>query len=941
MKTKSFLLTIALLTSFSSLTLASQMGTAFTYQGKLTEAGAPASGLYDFRFAVWDASTNGNTVGGPLTTNAVQVAGGLFTVVLDFGGNVFLRDQARWLEISVCTNGSGAFGTLAPRQAIRPSPYALWATGATMASAALGVVNDSVFAPGIATNQVVKTLNGLRDNVALAAGANITLGTNGNTLTLSAAGGGATGGWSLSGNAGTGATTNFLGTTDNQPLELRVNSQRALRLEPTTEDASHSRIVNVLGGSGANQIATGVYGATIAGGGAAQYNQVSSPNIVASDLATVSGGLGNLISSNAPSATIAGGSRNDIKTNAAYGTIGGGSDNSIGVNARSATIGGGEGNVNRSGWATIAGGEYGAIGPNANNATIGGGIWNSVQTNAVCGTIAGGFGNSVSNTFTTVGGGRENQATNDYATVPGGRNNLAGGAYSYAAGRRAKAVHNGALVWADSTDADFASTAANQFLIRASGGVGIGKNNPTSALDVNGTVTADRFISSGSVSFNGEVNYFNLVYLNDHDLYLRGDRNHGLGWYGVMKPFFGAEIDGPVLYGWGGGALGSLASGQTALRWDGNGNVGIGTTVPQAKLDVAGRARVEAVESAGNQALEFYANGYLALRLQPSDGGIPNIIGGYTLNEIPSSVTGGFIGGGGATLWSGAPFQNVVHADFGTIGGGWDNRVESGAGWGFIGGGRGNDLNSSLDCTISGGCSNTVQNGTSSATIAGGTLNTIGSNAHYSSIGGGTANAVGSGDTDCSIGGGAGNTIQDGVRWATIGGGAGNVVQANRATIPGGFAAVANNYGQFAYASGLFSKLGDAQTSIYLLRRAIKSDLGWQELLLDGTEARLHVPTNAYWAFQIQALGVEDRFHGCIGLEASGVVANRNGISRLRGTPTINKTVDDTSLLADFAITTDGSSDVLIIEVSVEDPLGGPVYMPWVARVQTVEITPQ
>jgi len=73
----------------------------------------------------------------------------------------------------------------------------------------------------------------------------------------------------------------------------------------------------------------------------------------------------------------------------------------------------------------------------------------------------------------------------------GGINNFAG-FNSLAAGRRAKANHQGSFVWADSTDADFPSTDANQFIIRASGGVGVNKNNPATALDVNGTVTATR-----------------------------------------------------------------------------------------------------------------------------------------------------------------------------------------------------------------------------------------------------------------------------------------------------------------------------------------------------------------------------------------------------------------------------------------------------------------
>ena len=40
---------------------------------------------------------------------------------------------------------------------------------------------------------------------------------------------------------------------------------------------------------------------------------------------------------------------------------------------------------------------------------------------------------------------------------------------SFAAGRRAKAIHDGAFVWADSEDADFESSRPDQFIIRASG----------------------------------------------------------------------------------------------------------------------------------------------------------------------------------------------------------------------------------------------------------------------------------------------------------------------------------------------------------------------------------------------------------------------------------------------------------------------------------------
>lgn len=39
---------------------------AFTYPGRLDEAGTPANGLYDLRLAVYDAETGGSTIGGAL-----------------------------------------------------------------------------------------------------------------------------------------------------------------------------------------------------------------------------------------------------------------------------------------------------------------------------------------------------------------------------------------------------------------------------------------------------------------------------------------------------------------------------------------------------------------------------------------------------------------------------------------------------------------------------------------------------------------------------------------------------------------------------------------------------------------------------------------------------------------------------------------------------------
>jgi len=105
-------------------------------------------------------------------------------------------------------------------------------------------------------------------------------------------------------------------------------------------------------------------------------------------------------------------------------------------------------------------------------------------------TVGGGRNNWASSYYSTVSGGDSSTAEGPYSTVPGGNHNTASGNCSFAAGYRAVASHDGSFVWADSTGVGCWDTGDNQFLIRASGGVGIGTSNPTAALDVAGTVQA-------------------------------------------------------------------------------------------------------------------------------------------------------------------------------------------------------------------------------------------------------------------------------------------------------------------------------------------------------------------------------------------------------------------------------------------------------------------
>jgi hypothetical protein len=100
--------------------------TAFTYQGKLADGGNLANGSYDMQFKVFDAATVGTGAqqGSTVTLPAVQITDGIFTVQLNFGAGVF-PGAGRFLEIAVKAAGGGAFTTLAPRQPVSSTPYAI------------------------------------------------------------------------------------------------------------------------------------------------------------------------------------------------------------------------------------------------------------------------------------------------------------------------------------------------------------------------------------------------------------------------------------------------------------------------------------------------------------------------------------------------------------------------------------------------------------------------------------------------------------------------------------------------------------------------------------------------------------------------------------------------------------------------------------------------
>jgi len=108
------------------------LGSAFAYQGQLLDGETPVDGACDFVFGLWSAAAGGLQIGSGQAVDNAPVTNGLFAVTLNAGGEFTASafdGSPRWLEIAArCPAGSGAYTTLAPRQALQPSPYALYSS---------------------------------------------------------------------------------------------------------------------------------------------------------------------------------------------------------------------------------------------------------------------------------------------------------------------------------------------------------------------------------------------------------------------------------------------------------------------------------------------------------------------------------------------------------------------------------------------------------------------------------------------------------------------------------------------------------------------------------------------------------------------------------------------------------------------------------------------
>lgn len=462
--------------------------TSITVQGKLTDAGGvplPA-GAKAFVFRIYDDSLAGSKVwpdnageNQTLTTTTDGLWVGFIGAVEPLTQSVFSA-SARWLEIVVD-------GTILPRTRLASGPYAFRVAtvdgasgGLISSSTSIGTSNDINGPLSIASGSQ-NTASGWNtaaiggtDNDATNDGAAVLGGTNNQAIGNNAVIAG--------GNGNSASSQSFVGAGESN----RAIGQNAAVIGGSSDTAGAFRSA-IVGGSG-NSITSLGASSTILGGELNRITQELSvigngeANTITNVYSVIGGGQGNTVSG--PWSVIDGGSNNLATSqgsgvgggsnNRAYGfyaTIGGGGgqvlSDSNHAGGTQSTIGGGRRNVTTGDITTIAGGD--------GNRAMGGGTF-----------VGGGTGNWATGLNAAVAGGAGDTANGTHSMIPGGLGNRASGAYSFAAGRRAKAQHDGSFVFADDQNADFATTSQRQFLIRANA-VGINTNAPEKALHVIGS----------------------------------------------------------------------------------------------------------------------------------------------------------------------------------------------------------------------------------------------------------------------------------------------------------------------------------------------------------------------------------------------------------------------------------------------------------------------
>ncbi|HWD19618.1 MAG TPA: tail fiber domain-containing protein [Verrucomicrobiae bacterium] len=714
--------------------------TAFTYQGQLQYNGAPANGLYDLQFAVFDAVTNGVQISVFVTNVATPVSAGLFTATLDFGAAPF-DGSPIWLDVAARTNGNGAFVSLAPRQPITPSPLAIYAATAASAGAVGSIVNTNIAQLSVPNTTVQATgsltvFNGFIVGVTLlnpgsgyttAPAVAIVDATGSNALITATAAGGSVTSLNIS-SAGVNYSANATLVIGAPPSNSRE----------TFTSANTFTGVNLLTNTG--NVFNGSFG------------------VLSGGTLTVSNNLNLAATTTAASGIIYAGSATLMHS---YGT-------------QNFFAGAGAGNLTMTGT-----GQNTAIGYQALKANTTGAANTAVGASALAANTTGANNTAVGGLALTANTtGANNTAIGINALVAnttGGQNTAAGNGAMH---NNTIGIHNtvsGYQALVASTNGSYNVASGYQALATSTSG---SNNVAIGDWALNLMTTASNNVANGHQALNLDTTGSGNTADGESALHnvTTGSNNIGLG------------VDSGTNLTTGSG---NIEIGSAGVAGDSR-VIRLGTPGVQTNTFIAGVMFGDGsglTNLNGAQVRSGLNNVNLALAYEA-------FIGGGYVNFIASNATSAAIGGG----WANTIDTNAYEA---TVAGGWSNAVGPLAWQATIGGGWNNTIGgSAVQATIAGGTGNFI--GAQQAFIGGGLQNqafgaqsvVAGGYANatqneFTTVGGGSGN-VASGAWGVVAGGD--NNAASG-QYASVGGGTNNVASGYEAVVAGGFNNLANAVG--------------------------------------------------------------------------------------------------------------------------------------------------
>ena len=649
------------------------------------------------------------------------------------------------------------------------------------------IVIDDNAADGVRNTMTIQTSNPLLQNVLL------TIpdpGAGAAQIVLAPPGSGA---WLLTGNAGTTAGTNFIGTTDSVALHLLVAG-----------GSSNGLILNIFGGIQRDA------GGNIRGSHAVDLQLTrSAPDQVASGFyATISGGSNNTASQQF---TSVGGGTSNSATNE-YATIGGGIEN-VATNLYATVAGGRQNSATSTGTAVGGGFSNSATGPQS---VVSGGASNIAS--GIYAVVGGGSSNRSSQFYSTVAGGIQNQATGRGGVVAGGTSNQANGNYSAIAGG------NGLTIDGDRSFGFLANGGLDSMIVSESN-VAVFGNTDLWLANNDSASSQLRFYEANATTgtFPDSTNYTSFE---------AGTQTSDINYILPLSTAATTTVEEGLLQldaGTGQLSWVNPASAVTGFVWTLSGNSGTtaGTNFLGTTDSVALHIRTNNVDR-----LIFNTNGSIqrdtggngrganAIDLQTDRiaatqvaSGLQSVVGGgfaNTASGSQSTVGGGF-NNNAAGLQSvvGGGFANTASGSQSTVGGGFNNNV---AGLQSVVGGGINNTASEPFSTVAGGTNNRASGSTS--TVGGGFNNTA--SGVEAVVGGGSGNTASG--IESTVGGGVSNTAS-GLQ-STVGGGVSNTASGDQATTAGGSSTTASGLqsvvggGRLNTASGVSATVGGGSRNI-------------------------------------------------------------------------------------------------------------------------------